>query len=109
MRSAFSSTSTSAPPSWARVAAVNPAAPDPRTTTSTTSLHRSGTETILPPLRHLRPSIQGLRAVRHHGPAGLQHGLGCPSVAPIGENRRAEDLGGHDGCAADPVEHPEHL
>ena len=39
MRSAFSRRSTSAPPSWARVAATRPAAPDPSTTTSTTRSH----------------------------------------------------------------------
>ena len=47
MRSAFSSSSTSAPPSYARVAAVSPAAPEPITTTSTTRSHLPGAFTII--------------------------------------------------------------
>ena len=36
--SAFSKTATEAPPSWATIAAVNPAAPVPSTTTSNRSM-----------------------------------------------------------------------
>ena len=37
-RSAFSNTATVAPPSWAAIAAVSPAAPVPSTTTSNASI-----------------------------------------------------------------------
>src|SRR5579871_1745908 len=48
IRAAFSSRTTSAPPSDASVAAASPAAPEPRTTTSATRSQRSGRLVIIP-------------------------------------------------------------